>query len=111
MATYFQYFGAAKVLPQFNIMEQFYNIEVRQAMEEDALESSKCVTQSVPNANEAGRNVVPLVYEKGAAILRMIHAYIGNAPFMAGFRLFLKKYAYGNADRFDLWSCIRYVNV
>jgi len=106
VATYFQYFGAAKCLPQFNIMEQFYNIEVRQAMEADALESSKCVTQSVTYANEADRNVVPLVYQKGAAIFRMLHAYIGNVPFMAGFRLFLKRYAYGNADRFDLWSCI-----
>ena len=76
-------------------------------MKEDSFESAKCITQSVSSTDEADRNVVSLVYDKGAAILRMLHAYIGDGPFMNGFRLYLKKFAYGNADREDLWSCIR----
>lgn len=77
-------------------------------MKRDGLESAACIAQPVKSTSEAERNVVPLVYEKGAAILRMLHAYIGNGPFMAGFRLYLKKFASRNADKSDLWSCIRY---
>ena len=89
-------------------MEQFYNIEIRQAMKRDGLESAKHIALTVKSTSEAEHNIVPLVYEKGAAILRMLHAYIGDGPFMAGFRLFLKKFANRNADKSDLWSCVRY---
>ena len=98
-------------MPQSDIMDQFYSIMVRQAMEQDSLESTKCIAQEVKSTSEAEVNVIPIVYKKGAAILRMLHVYLGDGPFMNGFRFYLKKFAYKNVDKEDLWSCIRYLRL
>lgn len=110
MASYLQYFGAAKILPDYDVMDQFYNIAVRQAMAKDSLDSAKCITQAVESTKDAEINLVPLVYSKGAAILRMLHAFIGDGPFVQGFRNYLQKFAYENVEREDLWSCFRYTD-
>eukprot|EP00794_Sanderia_malayensis_P006949 gene6949-7729_t len=105
-ATYLQYFGANYVEPQLELMDQFYNIEVRQAMQEDSRNSSREIAKNVLVANDIGTNIHILMYRKGAAILRMLHSYIGDRAFIAGLRLYVKRFAYASATQDDLWQAI-----
>ena len=85
-------------------MDQFYNIEVREAMKEDSLQTAKCIAQAVRSSAKAARNFNYLAYRKGAAIIRMLHKYVGDKAFFDGLRLYLKRFAYGNAAQEDFWN-------
>ena len=45
-----------------------------------------------------------IAYEKTAAVLRMIEAYVGAEAFRKGVASYLKKYSYGNAAGEDFWT-------
>ncbi|MCI0669594.1 MAG: M1 family metallopeptidase [Myxococcaceae bacterium] len=45
-----------------------------------------------------------IAYQKGAAVLRMLEAYLGEDTFRAGVRAYLERYANGNATAEDLWN-------
>ena len=85
-------------------MDQFYNIEVREAMKEDGLQTATCIAQAVKSSAKAITNFNFLSYRKGAAIIRMLHKYIGDKAFFDGLRLYLKRFAYGNAAQEDFWN-------
>ena len=88
-------------------MEQFYNIDLRDAMADDALRTAACIAKKVTSSQDAEHSVTSLVYTKGASIVRMLHHYIGDEAFQSGMRLYLKKYAYENVDREDFWDSFR----
>ncbi len=90
-------------------MDQFYNIEVRAAMMEDSKNSSKEISQSVLTSKDIGANIHLLMYRKGAAVLRMLHKYIGDEAFFEGLKLYVRRFAYRSAGQDDLWHAIRLV--
>jgi puromycin-sensitive aminopeptidase len=44
-----------------------------------------------------------ITYEKGAAVLRMVHDFLGDDAFRAGLRTYIQEFAEGNATGADLW--------
>ena len=104
-----QYSGAEYVDPTLEIMDQFYNTEIRPAMKTDSLRSSHAIARSVLSSKDIKININLLVYQKGASIFRMLHKFIGDKTFFDGVKIYLNRFAYGNADQNDLWDCIRFV--
>ncbi len=51
-----------------------------------------------------------ITYEKGAAVLRMLEAYVGPEVFRRGVNEYLKTHANGNARSADLWSAMAKVS-
>ncbi len=47
-----------------------------------------------------------ITYDKGASVIRMLEAHVGQDAWREGVRAFLRQHAYGNATRADLWSAI-----
>jgi aminopeptidase N len=47
-----------------------------------------------------------ITYNKAAAVIRMLEAYVGEEAFRAGLRQYLRAHAYGNATSADLWHAI-----
>ncbi|MGZ6027738.1 MAG: M1 family metallopeptidase, partial [Caulobacteraceae bacterium] len=47
-----------------------------------------------------------ITYDKGAAVIRMLAAYVGEDAWRAGVQSFLRAHAYGNATHDDLWAAV-----
>ena len=45
-------------------------------------------------------------YYKGANVIRMASAFIGEDKFLSGVKRYLRKYEYGNASTDDLWKAL-----
>ncbi len=48
-------------------------------------------------------NFDTITYQKGAAVLRMTHDFLGDEAFRAGLRTYMTEFAEGNAAGADLW--------
>lgn len=75
----------------------------------DALPSTHPVVQTVATANQAGQAFDNITYDKGAAVITMLNAYIGQDAFKAGVQRYMKTHAYGNTVDADLWSIMQQV--
>ena len=45
-------------------------------------------------------------YYKGANVIRMLSAFLGEEVFLSGVRKYLKDHEYGNANTDDLWKAL-----
>ena len=76
------------------------------ALHLDALRSTHPIRGTVHNAGEAGEAFDAITYEKGGAVLRMIEGFLGEEPFRAGIRDYMRKHARANAVADDLWGAL-----
>ncbi len=103
-ATYFGYGIVDHFHPEWGTWDQFLSGQTHTALDRDAL------LDTFPMEIPGGEHIVinsstaPLIYSKGASILRQIHAYIGEERFRAGLRRYLDRFAYATADSSDFWA-------
>lgn len=71
----------------------------------DALESSMAISVEVDNPLY-DMTFNRLSYGKGNCLIRMIENFITLESFNKGITQYLKKFAFDNANRKDLWSCL-----
>jgi aminopeptidase N len=76
------------------------------AMGLDALRSTRPVRARATTTAEIAELFDPIAYEKGAAVLRMIEAWVGEAPFQKAVNAYLEKFQYGNARAEDFWTTL-----
>jgi aminopeptidase N len=81
-------------------------IENQTALSVDSLKSTRAIRTRVETPAEIEASFDAIAYEKGAAVLRMIEAYVGHDTFRTGVNAYLKAHAYGNATSEDFWSAI-----
>ena len=72
----------------------------------DAQAATHPVLQPVVSAEQADEAFDSITYDKGAAVITMLEAYVGPDAFRDGVRRYMKAHAYGNAVDADLWSQI-----
>ena len=72
----------------------------------DALASTHAIHAEAESAEAALQRVDAITYQKGAAVLRMIEAYLGEDVFRTGVRLYLKRFAGGSATANDFWRAL-----
>jgi aminopeptidase N len=69
----------------------------------DSLPSTHPVVQEVNTADQALQSFDEITYDKGAAIITMINAYVGRERFRDGVRRYMRAHAFGNTVDTDLW--------
>jgi aminopeptidase N len=69
----------------------------------DATPASHPVLQPVLSAEQATQAFDSITYDKGAAVIAMLEAYIGADGFRDGVRRYMRAHAYGNTTDDDLW--------
>jgi len=74
------------------------------ALDQDALETTQPVVRHVETVEQMRPDAI--TYQKGAAVIGMLEDYVGRKAWADGVRLYMKKYAYGNAVSDDLWTQI-----
>ncbi len=73
----------------------------------DSLRSTHPIHAEVRNPEDMGEAFDLITYEKGGAVLRMIEAWLGEEPFRNGIRLYMRRFARGNAVADDLWKALQ----
>lgn len=72
----------------------------------DATAATRPIEFEVVSPEDAEGMFDILTYEKGAAVVRMLEQHLGEGPFRAGIRRYMREHAYGNAETTDLWDAI-----
>ncbi len=75
-------------------------------MDLDALDATRRVRQPVATVYQAEEAFDPITYSKGAAVIGMIHHYLGDDAFRAGIKSYLGRHAGGNAGADDLFRAL-----
>ena len=73
----------------------------------DALSTTHPIQVEVKSPAEAGQVFDAISYGKGASVLRMIEAYVGEDAFRAGVSSYLGKFSFANAAGKDLWKSLQ----
>lgn len=76
------------------------------AFDTDATAATRPIEFEVVSPEDAEGMFDILTYEKGAAVVRMLEQHLGEGPFRAGIRRYMREHAYGNAETTDLWDAI-----
>ena len=78
--------------------------DTQRALGVDALSSTRPVRTPVQTPAEINEVFDAIAYQKTAAVLRMVEAYVGPELFRQGVNAYLTKYAYGNASGEQFWA-------
>ena len=102
-ASYMEYVALHSIFPEWNIWNRFVYEEHARALSLDALKNTHAIEIEVHHPGEISEIFDAVSYSKGAAVIRMLSAYLGEAAFRKGLQLYLKKHQYANAKTEDLW--------
>ncbi|KAI5449750.1 Aminopeptidase 2 mitochondrial [Naganishia albida] len=95
-----------KIFPEFNVRQEFLTGHLASALGLDAVRSSHPIEVDCPDANKVNQIFDSISYSKGASVLRMLSAVVGEDKFLKGVSIYLKKLLYGNSVTEDLWDGI-----
>ena len=76
------------------------------ALELDAASATHPVVRPAETTEQMNELGDSITYEKGAAVIRMLEAYVGPDGWRKGVHAYLQTHAYGNATHDDLWSSV-----
>ena len=92
--------------PEWSKWDQFLVQETSRAMRLDGLRNSHPIEQEVGDPAEIGQLFDSISYSKGASVIRMLEAYLGEEPFREGINLYLRRHELANATTADLWVAL-----
>ncbi len=76
------------------------------AMRLDSLKTTRPIRAEAWTPAEISELFDAIAYEKGAAVLRMVEAWVGEEPFRAGVNAYIEGFKYGNARAEDFWGTL-----
>src|SRR5262245_3495644 len=76
------------------------------AMRLDSLKTTRPIRAEAWTPAEISELFDAIAYEKGAAVLRMVEAWVGEEPFRAGVNAYIERFKYGNARAEDFWGTL-----
>jgi len=80
--------------------------ETNKALRVDALANTHPIRARAETPEEINELFDAISYEKGAAVLRMVEAYVSPEVFQRGVNTYLHRFAYGNATAEDFWNAL-----
>ncbi|XP_074598352.1 puromycin-sensitive aminopeptidase-like isoform X2 [Brevipalpus obovatus] len=102
-ASFMQYLATDRIHPEFDIWSEFVSRLSMEAFRLDSLHNTHSIEIPVGHPSEVESIFDAISYNKGAAIIRMCHSWIGDEAFRQGMYSYLTKFAYKNAVTEDLW--------
>eukprot|EP00485_Elphidium_margaritaceum_P006713 CAMPEP_0202691708 /NCGR_PEP_ID=MMETSP1385-20130828/6352_1 /ASSEMBLY_ACC=CAM_ASM_000861 /TAXON_ID=933848 /ORGANISM="Elphidium margaritaceum" /LENGTH=913 /DNA_ID=CAMNT_0049347151 /DNA_START=33 /DNA_END=2774 /DNA_ORIENTATION=+ len=104
-ACFCEYLSADALFPQWRMWNTFLLSEYGRAFELDAMSTSHAIeVEPLNTAAEAEEMFDSISYCKGAAVIRMLEAFIGKDAFRSALHKYLSLYKYQNAVTNDLWQ-------
>ena len=107
-ARWMQTFVADDLHPEWETGLQASSI-FEKGKQADAVPSTHPVVQEVMTADQADEAFDFITYDKGAALITMMNAYVGRDQFRDGVRRYMHAHAFGNTVDRDLWTVMQQV--
>ncbi len=105
-ATFMSYKAMDAVFPEWKMMKQYLNDTIAVALGADQYKSTHPISVTVNTPAQINEIFDEISYEKGGSVLYMLEDYVGGDVFRNGLNIYLKKHAYSNATKQDLWGAI-----
>jgi aminopeptidase N len=80
----------------------FANTDKTWGYRQDQLPSTHPIAAEIRDLEDVEVNFDGITYAKGAAVLKLLAAWVGREPFMAGIRAYFRAFAWGNTTLADL---------
>jgi len=94
------------IFPQWQVWTKFISDHVIAALKADALRSSHPIEVDISIARKVDEIFDRISYDKGASVILMIEAALGEEGFRKGLNIYLNRFRYGNARTEDLWQAL-----
>jgi aminopeptidase N len=105
-ATYMSNKGMVNATEFTNAWVDFANTMKSAAARQDQLPSTHPISTPCADTNEVRQNFDGITYQKGAAVLKQLVAWVGDGPFTDGVREYFRRYRWGNATLGEFLACI-----
>lgn len=106
-ANMMEYVAVDALEPDWHIWEMFQTSDVPAALQRDATDGVQSVHVQVENPAEIDALFdAAIVYAKGARMLVMVRALLGDDALRTGLKNYFAAHRYGNATGADLWSAL-----
>lgn len=109
-ASFMEYIAIDKLFPEWHVWTQFVYTEQAKALSLDGMSNTHPIEIPVHHPGEISEIFDAVSYSKGASVIRMIEAYIGEKDFQKGLQLYLKTHKFSNAETEDLWRALEKVS-
>ena len=103
-ATYIAWMALDKFYPEWKCWDYFVANVFEQALALDELDSSHPINNDVKFVSDIDEIFDTISYLKGASMLRMLAAWLGEKDFQKGLVEYLKMFKYQNTTSEDLWN-------
>jgi aminopeptidase N len=101
-----EFYALDNVHPDWKAFEQFIESDMQPSMGLDALNNTHSIVVSIKNPSDIRTNFDIITYQKGSNMINMLYQFLGDYTFRAGIQAYMKKFAYKNAERKDLWEVL-----
>uniref|UniRef100_A0A915D473 Aminopeptidase N n=1 Tax=Ditylenchus dipsaci TaxID=166011 RepID=A0A915D473_9BILA len=106
-ATLMEYLGTHAISNGNFRMDEYFLVEaLDSAFDRDARATSHPLFFDILKAEDVTEAFDSITYSKGASVLRMIRAVMGEEYFKKGLNIYLNRYKYSNAQHADLWNAL-----
>jgi tricorn protease interacting factor F2/3 len=105
-ATFMEHKMIHREHPEWDVWRDFLRFETFRSMNADGLAGTHPIQATVKSVDEIQSVFDAISYGKGAAVLRMMEDYVGEAAFRKGVSAYLRRFAYSNASGEDLWRSV-----
>ncbi|MGC8662340.1 MAG: M1 family metallopeptidase [Candidatus Micrarchaeia archaeon] len=105
-ATYMSMKAVDSVYKNWHVELDYFIDTVSTAFSADQLKTTHPINVKVDTPAEIESIFDSISYNKGGSVLRMLEDYAGSEIFRKGLHRYLKKHAYSNAKKQDLWNAI-----
>ncbi|WP_429971691.1 M1 family metallopeptidase [Fructilactobacillus sp. Tb1] len=106
-ANMMEYVSVDALNPEWNVWELFQMSDVPAALKRDATDGVQSVHVDVNNPAEIDSLFdSAIVYAKGARMLVMVRALIGDKALREGLKNYFAEHQYGNSTGADLWNAL-----
>lgn len=106
-ATWVGWLATDHLFPEWDIWTEFVVDDCQAGLRLDGLRSSHPIEVPVNCPAEISQIFDSISYSKGASLIRQLVTFLGEEPFKAGLRAYLKKHQYSNARTMDLWEALQ----
>lgn len=109
----FATFVAAKMEARLGMRADAWSeflLRIRPAYFADSLENTHPIRMDIEDPKTIAESTDEITYFKGASVIRMIDAYLGEEVFRKGVAAYLDKFQWGNARGEDLWTALAAVS-
>eukprot|EP00300_Choanocystis_sp_HF-7_P042003 c8778_g1_i1.p1 GENE.c8778_g1_i1~~c8778_g1_i1.p1 ORF type:complete len:694 (-),score=157.71 c8778_g1_i1:127-2160(-) len=105
-ATWVGWRAMDHLFPEWKVWDQFIRGEFARGMDLDSLKSSHPIEVPMKCSEDVKEIFDAISYSKGASILRMLVATLGETAFQTGLRAYIDKFKYSNTRTADLWNAL-----